>query len=244
MAPHLTNAPIKEAIIDIKVQAKDVISDDLLEAITNQLPKDYTSFTPTIERGLGIEFTDNGINTQTNESQTGYKAECHDRQYIVQIKKTGITISKLAPYLDWADLKKEATILWNLYSEALPKHLVTRVATRYINQLELPLADDFKFEKYLTSSPTIPGNIEAGMSSFFTRLVVPSPRFKAVAIITQNLGERKDNALPLFLDIDVYRDLAAPITNDEMWAILDSLRLLKNEVFFKSITASTLELHQ
>ncbi len=239
---HLENAPIQEAIIDIKVKLSEPVDTNTLLGLEGRLPDDYMNFEPTIRRGLGVEFGEDGVRTTHDESLIGYKAESKGRNFVVQFQGAGITVSKLAPYIDWDEFKAEAQIAWNLYKKILPKYKFSRVATRFINRLELPLTEGFHFEEYLTSNPKMPNSMGNGeMAEFFTRVVVTRPESNATAIIIQNSELPVDGILPVVIDIDVFRD-SGLTDNDDVWAILDSLRIIKNEAFFGSVSESTLEL--
>ena len=61
-------------------------------------------------------------------------------------------------------------------------------------------------------------------------------RSKAQAIIVQALEPvKKPEFVPVILDIDVFRFDPNGIRED-IWDILESLRVLKNRIFFNSIT--------
>lgn len=75
------------------------------------------------------------------------------------------------------------------------------------------------------------------------RLVIPEPKTQAVAVITEMMEPIADSskALPLILDIDVFREAALDV-NDRIWETFESLRNLKNDIFFKSVTPKAKEL--
>jgi uncharacterized protein (TIGR04255 family) len=102
---------------------------------------------------------------------------------------------------------------------------------------------DFK-EYVLTTAEIAPG-LPQGMSEFFMRLVVPKQELDAVAIITQTMEPVTEGArLPLIFDIDVFRIGSFTVATGEIWTIFESLRDLKNEIFFKSITPKARELFE
>ena len=75
------------------------------------------------------------------------------------------------------------------------------------------------------------------------RLVVPKQELEATAIITQAMEPVQEGArLPLIFDIDVFRLGSFAVATDEIWTMFESLRNLKNEIFFKSITPKAEEL--
>jgi len=241
---HLDNAPIQEAIIDFQVLTEGQFETDVLCELQDKLSADYENFEPIIKKGVGVTFSENGVRVSQNESLVGYKAECPARNFVVQFQVSQLTVSKLRPYDSWEEFRDEARVAWNLYKEILPKYKVSRVATRFTNRLELPLGDGFgfDFDTYLTSCPKIPEGMGNVMAGFFTRIVVPRPELNADAIIIQSLEEPAGGFLPVTIDIDVYRNRALSSKDDDLWAILEGLRDVKNEAFFGSVTESALEL--
>lgn len=239
---HLQNAPIREAVIDIKVQTSTEVDPKGLQQLEAMLGDGFHDFEPTVRKGLGVEFGEDGVTTTHNESLIGYKAEDKDRGVVVQFQSNGLTLSKLEPYTNWQDFENCAKEAWNLYRECLPKFKVSRVATRFINVMELPYLEGLNLDEYLTSSPKLPAGLGDTMSSFFTRIVVPKPELDAVAIIMQNVEPPKKDKLTVTLDIDVYRTNA--LTENTIWQILKTFQDVKNQAFFGSITDLTVELYK
>jgi uncharacterized protein (TIGR04255 family) len=157
----------------------------------------------------------------------------------------GFTFSRLKPYISWQQLRDEARRIWDYYKEVTSAELITRVALRYINNLNIPVPEhELKFHDYLTAPPAVPDGIPQAISEFVTRVVVPVPSLNANAIITQALEPiSKPKFLPLILDIDVFRFNPDGIEEDP-WKILESLRVFKNKIFFNSITNTLEEMYK
>jgi len=67
-----------------------------------------------------------------------------------------------------------------------------------------------------------------------------------VTIVTETMepiGESSDR-LPWILDIDVFRVAVFNPQDQAMWESFEHLRILKNDIFFKSITPKARELFQ
>ena len=75
------------------------------------------------------------------------------------------------------------------------------------------------------------------------RLEIPYPE-QFMAIITQTIdqGNMPPNAIPLILDIDVFREVILDPRSDQVWDDFEVLRSHKNEIFFNSITPKAQEL--
>lgn len=240
----LKNAPITEALIDIRVkvqQAFDVKRFEALhEAISGQYPAKKTK-----HRWEGkVEFKKGeGPITSGAETIAGYSFTSADQKQVFQARIDGFTFSRLKPYDKWESLRDEARRLWKLYSDLVPPEIV-RVALRYINKFDIPLAPQsaLNFSDYLTAAPIIPGGLPQGVNSFLSRVVIHDPETDSAAIITQAFEQIVDpKFLPIIIDIDVFKQKEV-ISEEEAWQTLEKLRHLKNSIFFKSITDKTKEL--
>lgn len=148
----------------------------------------------------------------------------------------GFTFSRLHPYITWKQLRDEAYRLWKIYTDITSPELINRVAVRYINNLNIPMPIG-DFGDYLTAPPIVPEKLPQGISSFFSRIVLPKPSINSFAIITQALETIIDSSksLPIILDIDAIHLNPDDLSEKEAWNKLEELRHYKNEIFFNSM---------
>jgi len=240
---HLNNAPITEALIDLVVklpiETKDVSRiRSLHERIRERFPQEKEMQHIEYQFEIGPPRKE-----KTTSSPLGYRYDSADGRQVVQAKLNGFTFSWLKPYETWEVLRREAFSMWQLYQEIMKPEAIIRVATRYINQIEIPepLTD---FDDYLTAGPVVPKALPQVLTSFFTRIVVPDEENQMTAVITQafQLGA-KSNVVPVILDIDVSKEKLFANQSDA-WDTIDSLRSFKNLIFFDSITEKTAELFE
>lgn len=243
---HLARAPIKEGLIDIRVASETPITiqtlDVLYASFSSRYPKKETMWAG----GWEIRFdADNTAPKPLEKREIGYRYTSEDGKHIAQFRTDGFTFSRLEPYQTWEIMRDEAIALWKIYVDAVKPISITRIATRYINVLNIPLpiAD---FRDYLTAPPEVPKDLPQGISSFLTRVVMHEPSLKAGCILTQAFEGTANDFVPITLDIDVFVSGRPPsdATADEHWTILEQLRHFKNRVFFDSITEKTAELFQ
>ena len=173
----------------------------------------------------------------------GYLFTSADGRQIVQARLDGFTANRLKPYRDWGTFRDEARRHWDLYIRQVSPEAVSRIALRYINRIDIPLpfAD---FKEYVLTTPEVAPGLPQGLATFFMRLVLPLEAFGCVAVITETLEEPKAEAVPYILDIDVFSQRHFSPDDEEMWRTFETLRLAKNEVFFKSVTPRAQELFQ
>lgn len=241
--PILRNAPIMEALIDIRVKlppqsdAKKI--DSIFELIKGQYPKKQEQRMSEIK----IELKPGEELAKQLTKINGFRYLSSDEKEIVQAKMDGFTFNKLSPYSKWEDLRNEAHRLWLIYKNITCPDLVTRVALRYINNLNIPMpiAD---FSDYLTVPPRVPERLPQGVSSFLIRVVIHEPSIDANAVITHALESVVGERVPIILDIDVFKLRSEGIEEENIWGTLENLRDFKNKIFFASITEKLKEMYK
>src|SRR3989337_3834665 len=104
-------------------------------------------------------------------------------------------------------------------------------------EFPLPMGD---LKDYLVSPPDVPERLPQGISSYLMRMVLHDPDSGAQAVVTQAMEALPSNKIPIILDIDVFaeRQITPPAQGD-LWRELEKLRVLKNRIFFESITERT-----
>lgn len=244
----LQNAPITEALIDIRANTADVVRVEELDRLAEDLKTDFPN--KEIRR---VELLELNIKKQEKTTKfidkgiSGYVLRSEDGCNVLQLMKDRFTFSRLKPYLDWEHLKSAARPLWLKYSNSIEAVQVNRIAVRYINKIEIP-ANLKDFKEYFTAPPEIPEGVPQGLSSYLTKLVIPNHNIGASAIVHQVLEEAKmtsDGKLPdklsVLLDIDTIKFGEYDPKGDGLWNMLDKLRVYKNDIFFHSITEKTLD---
>ncbi len=240
----LKNAPITEALIDIRVKLSanfDVQKiDSLYESIKEQYPHKEKQRISKVE----IETKEHKVKT-ISAKINGYRYLSPDKKQIIQARMDGFTFNRLQPYSKWEDLRNEAHRLWVLYRDITSPEAITRVAVRYINNLNIPLPiKDFGY--YLTAPPIVPEELSQLVPNFLTRITIYEPSLDANAIITQALEPLPTEVkrAPIILDIDVFKYRQEGIEEKDAWETIEKLRHLKNKIFFKSITSNLKEMYE
>ena len=240
---HLSHAPIEEAMIDIQVALPEKVNTEALNSEYAQIADQYPKH-EIIQRGEFGLHSNEGEPTRVTIGHTvaGYRYASEDGQRVVQFRMDGYTFSRLEPYDRWEEMKEEAVRLWGVYAGTVSPNPITRIATRYVNLLKLPL--NMELKEYLTAPPTIPEGLSQELSSFLTRIEIREPSIGARGILTQALEEVRENHASIVLDIDVYMARQFDPEEKEFLDCLDQLRDFKNTVFFESITEKTVEIFQ
>lgn len=242
--PHLSKAPIVEALIDFRVRPKKGIGPKELAAMHGRIKDRYPTSKAIRELQTRFEVKEGEAPQQSVEQkERGYRFESTDGRYVLQVRVDGFTLSRLKPYEDWEALIDETQSIWRRYVELLDPESVIRVATRFINRVEIPVPMG-KFEEFFTAPPVVPKGLPEFVSEYFSRVVINDPNTGAMVIFTQALEPIGPSAdvVPYLVDIDVFKEDTFGVASEELWKLLAEFRSLKNRAFFASLTPKTVEL--
>jgi len=244
---HLPHAPITEALIDIQVVPRDGLTFAGLQESISAPEFGYYVKNPITEGTFGFLLTSDGREPQTAaaSAQIGLRLHSQDEKYVAQCRLSGFTLSRLPPYEEWPNLIAEVRRVWAVYTERLVPKRVTRVATRFINNLQLPMRLGGSYQGYLHKFVDVPDEAPQAVASFFQRFQLIDVASDSHVILTLALdntppGER----VPVILDVDAFRVKDLDLSSPELWDILEKLRELKNRCFFGTITEATAELYE
>lgn len=236
--PVLKNAPITEALIDIRVKLPSTIDVKSIDSLFEKIKHRYPARQEHRVSEFSFELKPDQDPVKASKMRVnGYRYVSADKKQIVQARLEGFTMSRLHPYTEWKDLRDEAKELWQYYKAITKPEAITRVALRYINNLNTPLPIN-DFADYLTAPPIVPAGLAQGISSFLTRVTIHEPAIGANAVITQALETvlPEKTHLPIILDIDVFKYNPEGIEEKDAWDTIEQLRHFKNKIFDKSIT--------
>ena len=239
------NAPIKEAIFDIRVESLTGIhSANDLQRISEHLLKDFPeerkshSFSGQLQLEPGKE-----AKSQTVNHLNGFVYLTQDKTRQVQVRLDGFTMNVLKPYESWESHFERFLELWKIYDKEFGPVKINRIATRFINRISLPLPLD-DFQTYISNMPPIPSCLPQTFTNFFLQVQVPCNDQLSHAIITETIEKPSKDSLPFILDIDVFQDQKLKNSDDFIEKSFAKLRNIKNEIFEDCITDKSRALFQ
>ena len=243
--PHLSKAPIAEAVIDLRITAPKPVDLKILEDAQSKIEAHYPG--RKVKRLLQFKTkiqdadkVDSSLVDKVDEIE-GFQFISTDQKQIVQFRKTGFTFSRLFPYTDWETIRSQSRQLWEYYSSLIGEFVVTRVALRYINRISIgatneEFASTFKVKP---PYPTIPGiTIHSFVNN--TTLVEEEGGIKANYIFAKETSKPGDPNQIIILDIDAYQ-LVSTNDDQEIFSLFEDLRRFKNELFFNSLTETAID---
>ena len=237
-ALHYPNAPLTEAILDIRVKLPSEITPAKLKNVQLEekegYPRQEELFVVVGKMSVGTQ-----VGASAKQNLNGYRFVSQDKRQIFQTRIDGFTFNRLAPYETWESFRNEARRLWKVYRSIAKPQNITRLALRYINKLDfpLPLAD---FKDYLRTIPEISPQMSQGLSGYFMHLELPQQDLGATLYLNQTLiPHAGPNIVSVILDFDLFSQENVPSAEQDIWKQLEVLRIRKNEVFEACITDKT-----
>ena len=244
--PHLNNAPVVEAVIDLRTRLAKPVGPAEFKAFRERQQSKYlkAQHIQLVKADFRLE-TDAPKGDEMSRQVVGVRLDDADGHWAIQAKSDGLTVSRLAPYSSWDDLVATVRALWGDYVELFAPEMVTRLGVRYINLLPVPVDKPIDLDSMLTAGPRIPKDLPQEMTEFMTRLVLPIPQNGIVLTVVQAPGAAasgsNSGSAGVILDIDAACDQSYALDRPAMWEKLEQLRDAKNMAFFGSVTRETWE---
>ena len=238
--PHLSKAPIVEAVIDIRVVPLVKWDETGLQAELKQRLPDFPKVETLREARVQIvppgqpgkpAFEDVGC--------VGLKLHSNDNLHIVQFNKGAFVFSRLKPYADWGKFSQEALRLWAIYCELLKPTEVRRIGLRFINRIAIKQTT-IELSDYYKYPPESLKGLNWPLAGYLHHDVmqVPETVYSVNVIKTvQNIpGE-----IGLLLDIDVFMPSQFAYNELRIIECLEEMRWVKNKIFFGSLTEKLIQ---
>jgi len=239
--PHLTKAPITEALIDIQVAHKEAPSMEVLRGVVDVIKDDFPVIEERFLASLQVEFKDKEAKAGRKQAPHGFNAKSEDGKYVIQVLVGRLSVNRLAPYISWDDLREKTERIWGIYLEKVKPARVTRLATRYINRIVLP-NKPFELSNLLRKPVELPEGLPEGVGSYLVRLAIPDTETGSVAYVHQVLEPATPERSSHFIfDIDVFMGMDLDPHSEEVWETLEGLRGYKNRIFFRCLTEQVVE---
>lgn len=240
-----SNAPITEAIIDLRVTQAQGFSIDALAAIqemvADRYPGQQSEYVYSGE--FYVEEVGNPPKTEATQQHSGFRFISEDERQVFYARLDGFALSTRAPYENWEPFRDEARRLWRLYRSVTKVESVTRAAVRYINRIDFGDAAAVNLEDYFRTYPEVSsGWLEKGsLNGFFMQLQLWQEDLNCWLVVNEATAPPPDpGTVSVLLDFDLFRErFEEPWRADEdaaVWEFLERLRIRKNEVFEAGIT--------
>ncbi len=241
--PSLNQAPILDAILQVKYDLMDGFDVRNFYEIRNDVMDEYPHFKENLTGEIKIQDLIDGKKTASIKDSRiiGYFIGKQDNSSDCVIETDKFTYTKHGNYTNWNDFIKEASYIWDHISKFMKNVPITRISTRFINKIEIEQDVKTPTEYLNTSiysdSDALPEEVDSYLLNYKYSWGVNKH-----AIVTQNIGPYANDIFPIIFDIDVLNTNIFTYNSEEFLARLNEIRIVKNEIFFKNLTDKTVKI--
>jgi uncharacterized protein (TIGR04255 family) len=227
-------APITEAIIELRVEASPGVTAGSCKSVFESVRDRF----PEMKEMLmmqGFIMGGQQVGAQASQSLAGYLFHSNELRQTVTASPDRFSFSQLSPYDSWDVFCPAAQHLWDVYNSRLKPVKIVRVATRFVNRIEIPLPLE-NITDYFRTAPIVSTDMSQECSGLFMQLQLPQKDIGCVVALNEAQLPAGDDTVPFILDIDIFDEAQEYSTDAVVWNRLNEFRWRKNEVFEACIT--------
>ncbi len=246
--PKLAKPPIVEAVLDFDCDVPPDKNLKLLEQPARAAFADrYPDVTPRYLQEMQVASGQDGtFNSSLQQSLQAWMFRQPDGQQLVQVRQSGFSFNRLAPYEGFDACLPEIQRTWDLYRRFAEPISVRTLRLRYINRLLLPLREgSVELDLYLTTSPKVPAENRLVLSGFLNQYAAADRDTGHKVAVVLAAQPAEDDQLPVIFDNAASASGEwDPMDWSALYDVLESLRNLKNMIFFETVKQPCLDLFQ
>lgn len=243
MTEQFKNAPVVEAVFEIKVAQSAIWDDGVKDTLLDTLAIDLgcTARDTTISPVVVVEEKENGVLLPHVEQSSQYKLYIDDRSQFIIFQDRNISIHAVKPYCSWEVFKPLILKVMNQVTAHLgDASCVERLGLRYINIVELIGHESEKVElaNYFNFGVRIGNELPKNMVSFGANAMFQYEDGRDLCRIVMGPMANMEKKIPtVALDLDYF--LAKPgfvkLSEGESW--LESAHERIESIFLGSTTS-------
>jgi len=234
----LDKAPIVEVVVDIDCDMPPSFLIEHVDPASIAMHKEYPiirknyELTHEIKQKIGEE----PVLSATQPIVQALRFLHADEKQLVQVRNSGFSFNRLAPYTSLDNYLEEIRRTWNLFANAFEPVRIKQIRLRYINRFDLPLTNgNVELSDYLTVAPSLPDENPMLLNGFVNQSLTTDKESGNSARIILASHPSKLDVLTLVLDIGVFGCNTGNIQWDFIHEELIALRDLKNRIFFSML---------
>jgi uncharacterized protein (TIGR04255 family) len=242
--PHLSKAPIVEAVIDFRALPTVPCEQAQFETYFKQEFTEYPAFQVYNRQKFQLKANPSGQPEagQTESWWQGVAFYSSDKTRVVQCQRDGFSFSRLQPYDTWDSFAGEALGLWKKYSSLTKPVEIQRVGVRFINRI-VTRPEWKNLQDYLVNAPQALEAEALPLVGFLHNNTYFVPEHNYVIILNLALQPADGvNPVPaIIVDTDVLTTNPLSLADAKLETKLSEMRWLKNKIFFASLTSKLIE---
>lgn len=233
------NPPIQEALCELQFASTVPDWDPTIPGRLYERVKDVYSGKPRQQMQAGIQLggdpTTPELRWEAGVPRIQFITPAEDR--ILAVGPNVISLSTLPPYDGWEDFRPRIEAALTAYQDIAQPEGIKRIGVRYINRI-ITKGDHLHLGELFTTPPQLPDELDASLSSFFTRWEAMYSDIPVKLIQTFGSVQSEPGTAAFVLDLDVFRQWEEKegLPVEEAMSQVDILRERERELFEASIT--------
>ena len=236
LLPTYKKPPVIEAVLAVHLAESASV-----KAIETFAVKRKAKF-PRSEDIIETKFETNLKGIERKESKkVGMKLTSADGSRVIILRSDQFAVIHLPPYVDWESLYEEAREQWKNFSKILGHRSISRFSTRYVNRIDIPVVQGggIDLQKFFNVGVLVPSPLEGNyrLQDFNSTLALAS-QSASYDVLLKFLSVQSPliDYASFMLDIDLITKGVLPSKEEDAWAVVNSLRKAKYELFESCIT--------
>ena len=235
--------PITEAVIEIRFATPlDPVGVDTVS-------EKFGSHYPQHQRVENLKFAvqlpagQTDTPTITSDREAGHRRSSSDMTELLVLRRSAFVVSQLAPYPGWDEFFRRFVRDWKVWKSVIGFRTISRLGVRYINRIDIPVSGSVvEHETFLNVYPKLPDILglvgayavqavlrieDIGCKLTLNSAVVPAPILDHASFI---------------IDQDIAKEVDLPQSDNDIYELLNEIRVRKNNVFEACISDRAREL--
>jgi uncharacterized protein (TIGR04255 family) len=245
--PELSNMsykrpPITEAIIGINFSSP--IKQALISSVNKKFHTHYPQHQTTPNMSLGVHIDKaNNVTTNINKEEEGHRRFTADMTELLVLWPISFTISQLAPYPGWDHFLERFVRDWGVWKRTVGFQTISRIGVRYINRIDLPVTGSvIEHEQFLNVYPKLPDSLDpvsgyALQAAFELSDIDCQLKINSASVPSPILGH-----VSFMIDLDISKEINPPQNDNDIYELLNKIRVKKNSVFESCIRSHARDL--
>ena len=177
------------------------------------------------------------------DAQLGIRLSNYDQTEIVVIWPTLFIFSQLAPYPGWEGYSSRLRRDWDIWKRSNGYRKIAHIGLRFINRIDVKFSSAIMEETdYLNFHVTTPA-ILGPFNTYGVQTVFPLTDLSCSLTINSGLASSPlIQHASFILDLEIARRVDVPQKDDDIFELIELMRLRKNDVFEACITDKAREL--
>lgn len=231
--------PITEAVIGINFETP--IGEDELSSLQEKFKQFYPNHQPVENLSLKVELGVGEGNKKTANTdvarEIGHRRSTADMTELLIVLPKSIVVSQLAPYPGWDSFFERFVRDWKLLKRILGFQSIQRLGVRYINRIDIPCDTPIiEHEEYLNIYPKITNQF-GSLAAYAVQAQIFMEDLECMLTINSAAVPAPIlNHASFVIDQDIARDINVPQKDDDIFGLIQKIRVRKNEVFESCVT--------